>query len=695
MRRRFRKRNNSNRYDDDRNGILLTEFKFYNKAKNIISDDILKSIEKRLANNENKIFWTNSTFAKHNIGFLFISRLITKNEKQIKEYYIDILELKINFTIKQFNSTKEILFNKLFLSFSLTHKQNQIIIESSLRNNILTNNKKKTINSWKELVDILIENKYIDKYQKSYYDEFKDDVFTLFDFELTEYKRNSDQTTYTSYSSTLVYEILEVIEKRINEKNYRISLVCRHNRYEPHYEIFIIPEDSDDYIYTDKGKIYFRPNKKCYYLDDNLREYTNEKIQINLEIYKRMSENIHNILDKDQKVITPNIYRFYVERVMKYGDKSDFTDDEIKIVQQYEKILEKGKLVRFNSVEISQNKINVLGQNFSIEFEKEFLDVIENVGHIKRIINDENIRYNFNEIYEKLLDLSVLEIISINNTGMDEYKNFKKTSFKVNGMNIEIIKDNNNRIKINDIFCRVDDVLHILSKAICHDNIENFNKYIKEISYIGIDWIKMINNGIALQLENPFHNIFLKTGDASFEKLYLRFSLLWDAEKRNTVYLLLNNIKYPIKYKGKFKKYFNFPQRNTSMSILKKELEECIVNLKDETLIEIIENSIKEGKIITERGKELVKNTIKEIEATETEIDIRGNKIMGFTFKGLISGIDYFIDKTNLNVYKKMNGEWNRRCVIDKGNKQRIFEDKLANRLINIYNEPQTIHTLH
>ncbi len=71
-----------------------------------------------------------------------------------------------------------------------------------------------------------------------------------------------------------------------------------------------------------------------------------------------------------------------------------------------------------------------------------------------------------------------------------------------------------------------------------------------------------------------------------------------------------------------------------------------------------------------------------------------GRKIEGYEIIGLKTKTHYFIDKNDLQVFRLESGNWNRRCVVDDYNKQRIFEDKLANRLVNIYNEPKRIYTL-
>ena len=250
-------------------------------------------------------------------------------------------------------------------------------------------------------------------------------------------------------------------------------------------------------------------------------------------------------------------------------------------------------------------------------------------------------------------------------------------------------------MRINDIVCRLSDVYCILTKAICYTNQKEFDLYVKDVSYIGVEWKRMICDGLQINLINPFEKIFKKTGETDFGNLYMRFSLLWDAKKRTHVYLCLNETKYLIKYKGHFKKAFDMPGRTISIDRLKDELTKSIMDLSEEKIYEIVDNAVEEAKIVQKRGEELVSNTVKDIKAVDTSIDLRGNKIFGYYFKGNISKSEYFIEKSTLEVFKKMDGNWNKRCVVDDHTKQRIFEDRLANRLVNIYNEPKKIFTIH
>ena len=497
------------------------------------------------------------------------------------------------------------------------------------------------------------------------------------------------------------FYILNVKEIRINKTNYRIAFSTSPGTYTDYqgYSLQIYKEDNRRYNYIDEGNIGLSTTQGDYFFDNALKEFTNEKIPkliVYDKICEKMRDDVNEILNENQLIISASVYRFYKERVENFNNNTEcfFDEREQQIITQYKKLLTEGKTIKIQDVFISKNKIEIKGQLFKMEFSNKFIDIVQHFGQIKKIFNNNDIKYNFNMLYEHILSLSKLNVISRDNAREQDYKEFKGASFRINGMKICVYKDAN-RMKINGIFCRIDDVYYILTKTICYRNVKDYNKYIKDVSHIGVEWMKLINNGVLLELRNPFYAIFEKTGDGSFEKIQLRFSLFWDKDHRQKIHMLLNNKKYLIRYKAKFKKHFNFPSRVLSMSTLQNELGESLEKLDNNIILDIVENALEEAKIIKKRGRELVLNTMKEVNAKKLQMDINGVDMIGYKFKGRISKTEYFVKDVGLDVFKFQNGSWDRRCVVDDHTKQRIYEDKLANRLVNIYNEPKKIYTLH
>jgi hypothetical protein len=696
MQRRNKRYGRDNNRDDysDKN-ILFSEFRYYNRKKKIIDDAILKQLLNK-ALIEESIHWTDEVFAKARIGFVI--KKTTLNEKT--DVYIKIMELSFDFEAEQFCNCKHIIDKKMFITFELTYDQLSLLEDLAYKNFLpeLEKNKlKKTLDTWSEIVDALIANDTLIFYESREQCEWKEFLLDLKILLGNDFI--AEEPTYEIYSSAYsppkCHHILKVIEKRIQDKNYRVAILACHGRYSWLYMLKSFSEDMIDYNYIDENRIYAYIKEKNYYDDISNNQYVGNKLVINLDLYKLMEANIQQVLGNNI-VITPQIYRFYSERVTRYENRFGvyLTEKEKEILEQYRKLLDANRTIRIGVVQISKTKIAVDDEMFKIEFDVGFLNVVDNLATIKHIIKQNDVRYNFNVLYENLLRLSSLKIIDKCNVKENEYKMFNDTTFKANGMTIEVKKESN-RIKVNDIFCRIDDVFHMLSKVICYTDVNEFNKYVKEVSYIGVNWKKMISNGITLDISNPFLSIFNKIGMKGEEHLFLRFSLLWDSDDRRKIYLLLNDNRYEIKYKGKFMLLFDMPHRKITMTQLKRNLNECIENLDDEMILDIVDNAIEEAKIIQERGEMLVRETIKEINAEETKIEIQGKEIEGYLIEGRVTNAKYFIAKADLGVFKYTNSIWNRRCVVDDHTKQRIFEDRLANRLINIYNEFAKIHTLH
>lgn len=676
-------------FNRSRNGILLTEFRFYNKQKEVIKQNILKEINTRLEN-EDSIFWTNSVYAKKGYGFHFFKENYKRNKKLVTEKKIDLIHYTTELDVEKYNLTKKCFNKSLFVLYDISEEEKNFLdcfydnITDSITDNIY-------VYSWNDIVDYFITSKLLDKYlENSEIDDYKNDIMLLFNKEIEPTSYYINRRGWTSF---VVRHIIDVFEKRINNINYRIIIQCNCSMYQ-HYKFKVVDEYDKYYNQFDKGRLYIKKNNRFYFFTEEQNVYTKEKeLIVNLDLIKLIFDNIEEVLGEEY-VINNNIYSFFNNRVQTYEfDRGKLSVEEEKIINQYLKLINDGKKVIINQVIIDKNNINVDNGYFNLNFNDNFINIKDIFVQLHTLLNDNNIRYNFNVLWEHILKLSKIKYINVDYSREIVLKNWQELNFKINDIDV-CVKRDNNRMKINDIFCRINDVMYILSKLPCFTTKEEFNKYVKDVSYIGVDWKQMISNGILIKLTNPFGSLYNNIGLNNVKEMNLRFSLLWDMEKRNNVYLLLNDKKYLIKYKGKFKSALNIPQISTNISELKNILDESIEGLDDDIIIDIIENALIEAKIIKERGEELVKNTIVETEAKENTIHINGKKTIGYIVIGNKSKTKYFIKKDDLTVYRYKNGNWDRRCVVDDYNKQRIFEDRLANRLVNIYNEPKKIYTL-
>lgn len=682
------------------NDMLFAEFLFYNKSQNLIDDSIIQSIKQKLIDVNQEFYWTDTFYSDAGIGFKFYTTYNIKDNTKI-EIYVEMLNFHTPLDKEKFLNATQMIKN-IILNFELTQEQEDTIIQLNLYDYAYdTFFNTKSIyycNSWETLLNLFITNGFINKFKSVNLEDYIKKNTLLFNYN-EEIKDKIDYISgYHGYNKfEKLYFIYDVIEKRINDINYRIALIHELDRYGGNFKHKVFPQDDRDYNFIDKNRIYFVTHNHNYFLDLNTNEInSNNSIIVYEKLISIISDNIHELLSNNEYIVNAKIYNFFKQRVDKFGTSSNsYTKKDLDLLTlKYKELLEKDKTIKIQNLFISNKEIYNEDKSFYIEFKKDFMITSDKISDIRTALNKLNTQYNINEFYENILKISNLEILNRSNIKESDYKDFKGIQYTLNGVNIHITKDNN-RLYINDIFCRIDDIYYMLSRAICYNTQKDYNKYLSDVSHIGADWLHMISQGIEIQLNNPFMEIFKQSGMKVSTNNKIRFSLLWDVDKKNNVYLVVNGQKHLIKYKQKFKQEYYNPSTHTSLSALKTKLSESIANLDDDLVVSIVDNALKEAIIVQSRGIELVRDTVKGVQAEDCILQIENNNLDGYKLKGRVSGSDYFIQKHTLNVFKLNNGKWDRRCVVDDYSKQRIYEDKLANRLINIYNEPLKIHTIH
>lgn len=684
--------------------ITLPELLYYNNKTPVINPDKLKELVNRL-DTTTRFLWTNDQFMEKKIGFDFYNAIseYTKNGKTVsyKQKAVALIKLPHRMNVENFKKIKQI-HNGFFLRFNPTKEQKDIIGTIPNHGHPHTTGLGEGLNffeppfeDWESLkkyvllqIDWCIFNPDEHRYNRMFYledqDQMNEMIETLFGEKIT-FADVVFPDRYYNHSSYGVYYIHNVIERRIDNTNYRFAIIQTLKDYTTHYRIIRIREDDPTYVYYDKNRIMIartqRDRIKTFFLDTQINERDPAgSFVVDKRIISNIMDNIQHILPENENIITSQIYQFYKQRQQRNYYSTNNSDLTNKIRRKYLSLIQQGKDIFINGVKINKTEISLKDENFRFTFPENFIDMSNQFYRIQSVINSD-IKYNLNEFFERILDLSVIQRLG------DRYYNnnrdFGEYDITLNGMKVNISKKTS-RLRINDIYCRIADTKYILSKLICYDDVKEFEKYVEDVSHIGVDYVKMINNGVLINMYSPFMMSLTNNNNS----VLLRFSLFWDKVKRTQIYLKLNDKKYKIRYKAKFRKFFNYPKRQTTITKLKEELTESLEHLDDNILLEIIEDAVVEAKIVKERGEELVKITVKEVGAEETEVIVRGGKKYGYLLTGLKTKAKYFIEKDTLSVFKFMDGSWNKRCIVDNHNKQRIYEDKLANRLYNIHNEP-------
>lgn len=700
------------------NDISVHEFEFYNNHMKIMTNEELKKyINLASKNNYKPVYYTNEKIVEENIILSFSMKIKNKKEENGKfinenAVYIKSIKFPYKIDINTVLKTKFIIGKYIFIGFDISLEEYLQIcrFHSNYLDGISQDERNYFFASSKEeLKNIFIKYDLISKenYDLMAFDivNYASQYFFNYDIKMPTYDPNRN-----SYSSPRgICHIYKVFEERIDGANYRIAFITNIDYYSSTFSVLVFNETHPDYNCIDENRMFIRSRRGNIYLDVVSTKYTledrwdeslkkevkTEAIEVNFDVYNRIINDIDTILPQNQNVLTAHIFNFYYQRYK--GGARQIKPNERNIKSEIDKkliaLLSAGKDIKIGDCVISKKGLKVNEDSFTMEFGKNFLDFDKtDIYSLRNALDIKNAEYNFNSIYERILQMSNLSIISRSKVKKEEYKELENIYFKVNNINIEVKKDGD-RIYINDIFCRIDDWFNIINKAICYTNKDDFNRYMVDVSHIGCEYKQMIANGVSINLYNPFNNIF--KNDIFGDKISIRFSLLWDLDSRTKIYLKLNNKKYLIQNKVKFKKHFNFPSLTLSINEIWTNLNECIGNIDSEMFVSILNNAIEEGKIVKKRGEELVRLTIAETFAEETDIEANGRPMTGYLVIGNKTGAKYFILKNDLDVYKFKDGQWNRRCVVDHSNKQRIYEDRLANRLINIRNEPSYISTIH
>ncbi|MFW5794705.1 MAG: hypothetical protein ACOCV1_04395 [Bacillota bacterium] len=692
--------------------MILKEFLYYNKKEKYISKKDTKLIleEIKIAKNEKKdiVLYNidNKHYMKINVvsdsvsieGYTNIRKGLKKviNKKIVSLFiYHNILsfnkfnENEIEF-LEQFSINDRIYqrgffvfdsFNDFFMEYIHNVKTDDYILKFTC--NTIVSEIKETVSSI--LPDIIFDSRYEDK---------------KFSF---------------MCDNNRVNHIIGILETRYNEKNYRIIVTNNSYKYNNTIQIYSIPEDLYElYVLMELNRCiindFYGDSIKCVF-DDNMCKIVNtdndneEENEIHLTIdhssISNIIRNLNNMSNQEYFIISPQVFRFYSKK-----DNDNIEYKTNAIIEKYKTLLSDGKTITIDGAKINKTSIQIT-DNLHLTFDEKFINVINELQNIRGIIKDIDKFGNINEMYEKILGYSKIKYIRKYDSSerghgytwsgpskhYREYSSIDIIKYKINDIDI-VVKHEHYRWYVNDIFVRIDDIKELLYNAICSQSKEDYTEYLRNISSIGLEWKKIISNGINIEISNP-----LKAYDSVFkrksEPLYMRFSFIWDLNKRSMIYIVLNDKKFKITQKRTFLSQMYAPTKYfRSFYELKNVLDKCVDLPNEFNIEEFIDNGQEEFKIVKERAERLVEQTVKNVNAKKGKLETNHSTYDGYYLNGRISNSEYFIDGSNLAVWKKQNGKWNKKCVVDQMDKNRIFNDRLANRLVNIYNEPKRIYTI-
>jgi hypothetical protein len=689
--------------------VIWDEFLYFNKSKKYIKPSDIKKIESLQKDLSDKEYIVYQIKNKNNQGTLLIDSekmYILKTDMLLQQESFSTIFSYVKLSGWSGDSFSGFFTKKL-------SEQEELIFET-LRDTEIS---KKIFSNLDDFITYKLEflyesggKKVCTLHDSNDVELLKNDVwFKELFLDDIPYKQLLEEETPTINYGDVLFCILNVVEKRINNQNYRIALLAQNSEL---YIWSVSEEDYEFYTVIEKDRMLYKSWRvsSTIVFDAHLLspiERTNYRGEayITYMINSTTANNLSNFTansDNTYIYLSPQMFSFYNSGTTASKDyKVDL------IVKKYKEKLSEGKEVKINGCLVSPKKITI-NEYLNIDIGNNFCDVAEHIHTIRGLINDIDTAGNINELYDKFIkdctNLKFIKKYSSSERGngwngkSDNFKEYEELQesyidFTINGIYIKI-EQKGTKWYVNESFVRLDDIMEIVATAICYRSQNDFDSYVKNVSAIGLKWKSLISNGLHISIRNPINRLDGLFG-SDHPDITLRVSFVWDQDKRSIVYVLMNDKKYKITKKSSFlSKFYVHKKTFGNIHEFKTEFIGLLEDAENIDVFTLVDNGLKEFAIVLQRGQQLVEDTVKMTKSQEQELTIQNRTYKGYYLRGRVSNGEYFIVSGDLSVFKKMNGSWNRRCVVDDSGKTRIYEDRLANRLVNIYNEPKRIYTI-
>lgn len=238
--------------------------------------------------------------------------------------------------------------------------------------------------------------------------------------------------------------------------------------------------------------------------------------------------------------------------------------------------------------------------------------------------------------------------------------------------------------KINDVRINKEEIVEMLKRAICFDNVADYNKLLKQVSKCSLLFHDMLNAGLhfVVSANSSFDH---ETGEKTLKLQVTRL------KNHNYIKLGEKNIKIKNTSKIIARSTLNRARRQRYMS-----LEESIAffasdifdpQLDSSDIASIIREGFKEHLLAIKRSEEFLKDAVKNTKAKEAEMmNERGYFVTG------ISGKQYFLAKS-AKVYDVASKSYI--CIVDKTVGSSFQNDRIVSRLYALYNDSMVARAIN
>jgi len=538
--------------------------------------------------------------------------------------------------------------------------------------------------------------------RRSYYSD-EEKVITYNEFIVkarNEMLKNNDRS---ELSLDFDEEILEILfpncEKNLKRTKQeflkRVAFVCelkniRYVGFVGNLETLVIkkfePKDAE-YNYLDLGRFCMVRNNYSFsnftFLWDDL-----SADDVELDYLNKINQVLVNNMEYKQTV-----RKFELKVLQEKQDK----EVKVRLKEEIDKRLDSENFTPFQHSGITFNKsfFEYAGQKIGF---KERVGYDDNLVDFYEDINFDADRIDFNELFlafvTKLINKYVSQARGFELLVGDYAINFERNE-TTSGATLSYIND-----------CRInnDEVRDVLESALCFENQDDYNGFLKRISKCSLRFHNLMANGLVFSVR-PYGNSNYGRGDSEKNKT-LRFNMKRKSG-RNFLYYFREiqnpkteemekfEVELQIKDTNKLLTSLGFNRRGNYYGRNERQVgfEDLIVFLNhffteadEDTILELMTDGFKEHSRVIKRSEELLANCVKILGVKKIEVKGHGK---GYLVKGKMS--QYFIaeepDHGNQTgkVFRYPSMDYV--CMVEKTGVKRVGNDLLVNRMYALAND--------
>ena len=481
-----------------------------------------------------------------------------------------------------------------------------------------------------------------------------------------------------------LFEIVSVFEL---PKNYRLIITRKaHGPNKKFFQFSIVGLEEAEHAYCDVGRlIAFLQDTRDY--GDYVSSYGRN---LNPEIGHRgiylidddplvppgpeaLREYYGNRRDVERFLRNDNIKRLLSKFVANktHTDKKE-EQEKVKLSKILTRIADLNKnpdlTLILNEVRYSKDKFEYAGQIFSASNLK-----------MSEFLKTSSVSIDFEDMaFDVMFDRFIHHLTMYIADNQD-----KKITGTIGNINFTLLR--NKRSYINDIRINNEEVFNVLQRALCFNNTEDFNQFLRQVSKCSLRIHTYLAKGITTKI---YDNLLNTT-------LLAQFPLL---RKNGKHFLVLNETAYSI---HDLNKLLVIDKSTSTDKLLEVFSDNTIIEIPQEIFATIVKEAKDAYLKAIEKSHQLLKEVEEKFNLKLTQVSLNGKLLTGYIIEGHLR--KYFIEAKETNDHTKYQvydyPEGRHRCIVDKhGSVEEVGVDKLVNRIFALKNDKyvaQQITTLN